>query len=201
MQIEKCVIFLRALDPMARSTGIVMDGRYRVPVTLPRLKCLDDEPNKYFPYTGDEIILSQEAKDKLLDDSSELTEREKYAYEAFKRGEKIKNIASDLRQSSNDIRLMIFKAKNKMGEKIQLENVRDRVRDKDKARECEKKRVRNPPKPMQIHEMIPRHKEIFDLYKSGLSCEEIGKRVGRPMDSVGRTIRLLKQRLGDQFNA
>lgn len=119
MNIDKCVFYVVTQNPMTRINCSVVDGQRKVPVTLPRLKCLQDletgkEP-KYFPYTNAEIAVLKETKGEDSVDGKQLTIRERKAYELFNLGVKVKYIAREFRDSNNRVRSLIHNAQVKLG--------------------------------------------------------------------------------------
>lgn len=113
MNIEKCVVYIVSQNPMARINSAVVEGQKRVPVSLPRLKCLEGEDEKYLPYEDSDVALLK--KEKSINIENGLTVREKKAYDLFKSGIQVKYIAREFRDSNNRVRAMIQKAKLKLG--------------------------------------------------------------------------------------
>lgn len=117
MKIEKCVVYVATLNPMTRINYAVVDGARRVPITLPRLKCLEEHDDvKYHPYKEDEPLPIKKKDLPLPKPDQQLSIREKRAYELHKAGVQVKDIAHEFHTSNNSVRAMISRARVKLGE-------------------------------------------------------------------------------------
>ena len=114
MNTDRCVLYLNSSNPMTRLNSMDVDGKTRVPVTLPYLKCLedvvDDLGQKYRPYKHVEVFV----REKPLEVSNALTIRQRRAYEMRKQGFPVSEIAKSMRASNNSVRAMISVAKAKI---------------------------------------------------------------------------------------
>lgn len=172
--IEKCVVFVKAFDGPSRVSSAIIDGKNKVPVTLPRVKCLDDEPNKYFPYTGAELVNVKEEKDEDVD-SKELTIREKESHRLYKLGVSIKDIAKQFRTSSDHVRSMISSARRKLGEA---------------AFYTEATKKGQPLSDLQ--------RRVYEMNKQGISYAQISKELNIKHKSVTSMLRRAQIKLGER---
>lgn len=119
-QIEKCVVYIASNNPMARLNFVDIDGKQRVPITLPRLKILDDLEEdgrkKYHPYVVENYRSRRLSEDQLgKGEADGLTIRQRRAYELFAQGESASSIARGMKTSTDSVRNMIYKARVKLG--------------------------------------------------------------------------------------
>ena len=125
--IERCVIHLTSVSP-TRLGYIDVNGKMKVPITLPRVKCLDDEEEdgevKYQPYKPEPITKTVIEPVKLREGiCAGLTIRQRKAFELHVDGVSTKDIAALFRTSSSSVRNMISTARLKLGmKKIPLNN-------------------------------------------------------------------------------
>lgn len=120
MQIEKCVMYVATQNPMTRINYSGKEGVRFVPISLPKLKCLEnfqqDGKIKYFPYQEKPIAEIVRPAVVLREPPKELTVREKKAYDYYKAGAAIMDISREFRCSHNAVRMLIRKAQIKLGE-------------------------------------------------------------------------------------
>ena len=173
MQIEKCVIYIATLDPMAKANSAIIDGRKKMPVTLPRLKCLEGVyPDKYLPYVEGEPLPLPLAKN--IDSNKILSMRESKAYELFKQGMAVKYIARELKTSNSAVYYMIHQARVRLGER--------------------------PPSVTEVlsynhvKDLSPLQKQTFELYKSGMSFDDIARKIKSSAHNVRGILYRIKQK-------
>ena len=117
MTIDRCVLYLTSANPMTRISAMETDGKGKIPITLPFVKCLEDLTHdgeqKYQPY------VFKEAPEVFVRISEPLfvnglTIRQRKAYEMHKGGVSTEDIARSMKTSSSSVRRMIFVAKTKL---------------------------------------------------------------------------------------
>ena len=119
-EIDKCIVYVSSMNPMARLNFVDVDGKQRIPITLPRVKILDDweeeGQKKYHPYVvGNYKRKRRPEEQSAFGVADGLTIRQRRAYELFLQGEAVVDIARKLKTSSESARNMVYVAKKKLG--------------------------------------------------------------------------------------
>jgi hypothetical protein len=120
-EIDKCVVYVSSMNPMSRLNFVEVDGKQKIPITLPRLKILDDceeeGQKKYHPYVVENYKRKRKPEEQTMTGVADgLTIRQRRAYELFRQGESVVDIARGMRTSFDSVRNMIYVAKKKMGD-------------------------------------------------------------------------------------
>ena len=119
MELERCVLYMTSTHP-TRLGYIDSKGKTRVPITLPRVKCLDEAEeegeSKYRPY-NEEFIVAKVAEPVAIKEGAyaTLTTRQQKAFDLHTAGVSTKEIASQFKTSSSSVRNMISVAKIRLG--------------------------------------------------------------------------------------
>ena len=172
--IEKCVVYVKAPDSASRVSSAIVDGKNKIPITLPRVKCLDDEPGKYFPYTGVELLKIKEDDDEVGGPKG-LTIRERESHRLHSLGVSVKDIARQFRESNDRIRRMISSAKNKLGERPFCS---DGVR--------------------KGQPLSDNQRAAYEMHNQGMTYEQISKKLNLNRKSVTSMLRRARIKLGER---
>ena len=119
MEIERCVLYMTSVHP-TRLGHIDPNGKMKVPITLPRVKCLDETEEegeiKYRPY-NEEFIAAKVVESVAIKEGAyaSLTPRQQKAFDLHSANVSTKEIASQFRTSSSSVRNMISVAKVRLG--------------------------------------------------------------------------------------
>jgi len=119
MEIERCVLYMISAHP-TRLGHIDDKGKMRVPITLPRLKCLEETEDegeiKYRPYS-EEFVAEKVVEPIVMKEGAyaSLTPRQQKAFDMHMANISTKEIASEFRTSSSSVRNMISVAKVRLG--------------------------------------------------------------------------------------
>lgn len=187
MSLERCVLYISTVDTASRSGAVIVNGKYRVPITLPKVKCLDELSDKYFPYDNHDPIIGKQLHEELAKiqesplKNEKCTERELRFYELSKSGMNVKDIASAFVTSNDEVRMSIVKARIKTGEIPENRKVNDH----------------NHVKNLIGRDLSDVERQVHRMSGKGLSNTQIGELIGMKRGSVSDALRRAKRKLGE----
>lgn len=192
--IEKCVLYIDTTDVASRSGAIVIDGKYKVPVTLPKLKCLEDQTDKYFPYLVYDSLNAGGVEEGMGFDRDDLSVRERQAFMLFKQGVSNTEIAKELCVSSESVRMMLARARRKFeGTKP----AKEASEEQDNKEQEEK--VKEPSVVVNGRRISPLQLKIYEMHKNGHKRAEIAEALNISRDKLRKNLKTVFEKMGEPF--
>jgi DNA-binding NarL/FixJ family response regulator len=176
--IEKCILYVGTVEKAPVHSGVEVTGRNRMAVTLPKLKCLQDE--KYRPYV-EVCEQKEEPNDPLF--GKELTDRQRKTHEMFKLGKTITEIAKELNVSVGSIHSNLTLAKVKLGEIKQY-------------KKYSKRRIPQTKENLRNQPLSENEQRVYDLFLRGMDKEQIAQAIGKEKKRVSEFLRKAQMKKG-----
>lgn len=188
MNPERCVLYVNTIDTASRSSIMVVDGKYRVPVTLPKIKCLEVYSDKYFPYSDNDPVVERKLHQELFKGmenisfkNKECSERELKCYAMSKNGMSVKDIASFFNTSNDTVRGSIVRARIKLGEIPEHRVKSDHNREEN----------------LRGRDLSESEHRIYNMHNNGISNAEIAERLGIKRGQASDALRRAKMKVGN----